>query len=153
MSWCNNHVRPTVFKCQSWSLRYLSMLRFTLETCSVRSVCCCFSLVTELGSLTPRHCCSLGDAGDNEVHLWHDGEVHLPLCTGRGAVRTRGQVLPGSAHLHTFWAMCFACTGYKLNLPLRSKVSKIDRETGWGGAGHTMNTQGWHSNAMSFCHL
>lgn len=39
---------------------------------------------------------SSGDAGDHEVNLRHDGEVHLPLCARWSALRTRGQVLPGS---------------------------------------------------------
>lgn len=39
---------------------------------------------------------SSGDASDYEVNLWHDGEVHLPLCARWSSIWTRGQVLPGS---------------------------------------------------------
>lgn len=36
-----------------------------------------------------------GDAGHHEVHLWHDGEIHVPHHAGRCPKRTCGELLPG----------------------------------------------------------
>lgn len=42
-----------------------------------------------------------GNAGHHEVHLRHDGQIHLPSHAGRSTPGARGELLPGE--LSTSW--------------------------------------------------